>query len=560
MSRPHLSSSPIRIALLLVGALYVTTLAALEREGLWIVDNANKLLQLQAIAGSGYSDFSIPWPGAAIDPRFEYNPLPHPFSHVVGGRLFSQYPPLFATLSTAPFHAFGPTGLYLLPLCGGLLALAGTARLGRAVGLEPRAIALLVLLTGLGTPLWFYSVVFWEHTLVVALFVWAVTLALRYVGGAGEADWVAATALAAMAVGFRDESLLFWLLLVVIVTVATPGRRLRGLTVAGGTLAAVLLPLGLFHWKALGSPLGFHVAGNLSTAAEHLTSRPLALYRLLVAWGPGIVPSLLIAAPFVALLAINPRLSRRAFRVAVPLLAAVAIAGSLVFLVGLLAERGPIRQLLAGNSLFPAAPVLVLGLVRPRGAGEVREERTAHALWLLAAGYALLYALAAPHVATQGIHWGNRYLLVCYPLFAVLALRNVVAWWRLERAAPAWRFPVILALVLAVVAQLGSLELLRRKKELSVEINRAAAATEGALVTEVWWAPQALFSEFPERPIFLVRSPEQLERLRATLRDEGHETMTLVTRRLLPGPAVVVRDVDDHGLDFFSLRFVTVEP
>jgi hypothetical protein len=136
----------------------------------------------------------------------------------------------------------------------------------------------------------------------------------------------------------------------------------------------------------------------------------------------------------------------------------------------------------------------------------------------------------------------------------------VVAWWRLERAAPAWRFPVILALVLAVVAQLGSLELLRRKKELSVEINRAAAATEGALVTEVWWAPQALFSEFPERPIFLVRSPEQLERLRATLRDEGHETMTLVTRRLLPGPAVVVRDVDDHGLDFFSLRFVTVEP
>ena len=41
----------------LIAAVYVVTLSALEREGLWQIDNANKLLQLQAILLSGGEDF-----------------------------------------------------------------------------------------------------------------------------------------------------------------------------------------------------------------------------------------------------------------------------------------------------------------------------------------------------------------------------------------------------------------------------------------------------------------------------------------------------------------------
>ena len=81
--------------LLLIAVVYLATLATTGHGGFWITDNASKFLQLQAIVGSGYSDYSIPWGGAVLDPELRFNPLPAPFTHVVQGRLYSQYPPFF---------------------------------------------------------------------------------------------------------------------------------------------------------------------------------------------------------------------------------------------------------------------------------------------------------------------------------------------------------------------------------------------------------------------------------------------------------------------------------
>src|SRR5437867_10596285 len=75
--RAHRSALPAAAPVLLVGAIYVLTLCHIEKRGFWIADNANKFLQLQAIVASGYSRWSIPWPGKSVDPEFAYNPLPY---------------------------------------------------------------------------------------------------------------------------------------------------------------------------------------------------------------------------------------------------------------------------------------------------------------------------------------------------------------------------------------------------------------------------------------------------------------------------------------------------
>src|SRR6185295_17630337 len=68
-------------ALFAVAVLYLVSHALYEHRAFWITDNANKFLQLRAIL-DGHGDFSLRWPGRELDPDFELNPLPPPFSRV----------------------------------------------------------------------------------------------------------------------------------------------------------------------------------------------------------------------------------------------------------------------------------------------------------------------------------------------------------------------------------------------------------------------------------------------------------------------------------------------
>ena len=93
------STRHILAAIGLVAVVYLVTLAALPRNGFWVVDNANKFLQVENILQNPRGDFSIRWPGQALDPTYTYNPLPMNFSFIRDGKLLSQYSPVFAWVS-----------------------------------------------------------------------------------------------------------------------------------------------------------------------------------------------------------------------------------------------------------------------------------------------------------------------------------------------------------------------------------------------------------------------------------------------------------------------------
>ncbi len=151
-------------SLLAIAICYFAVLCALEKRGFWITDNANKFLQVQALANSRYADFSIPWPGQIVDPDFVYNPLPYYFTRVESGKLYSVFSPVFALISALFFDYLGPWGLYLLPALSSLAMLAGLAQLASLVSQRIAVGHVSVLTTGLCTPVFFYSLVFWEHT------------------------------------------------------------------------------------------------------------------------------------------------------------------------------------------------------------------------------------------------------------------------------------------------------------------------------------------------------------------------------------------------------------
>lgn len=555
---------PAALALAAVALVLAASQAWLPQDGFWITDNAGKFLQLQAfLAGDGL-DTALEWAGRPFDPELAWNPLPPPFSSVVEGRIYSQYPPAFAVLSAPLFRLFGFAGLRVLPLLATVLLLAALCGVAAELGLDSRLQALLVLVAGLCTPLWFYALVFWEHAIVGCLAMvalWAFLVAVR----SASLRAAAACGLAiAMAVWFREEMLLLAAVLGGLLVAGAASRRLALGLAFTVTVTTGLLPLLVFQWAATGTPLGHHVGANLGGLEGHLAMRAGVIYRLLLAAGPEVGASIALSAPFLLALLWRPRLSTRVATVAVPLLALYAAGYGLVVVTPFWTSGAPILHLLQSNSLFAACPLLLLGLVRLDPPLDHATEAATRRVWVAVVGYALAYALVAPVISTQGIHWGNRYLLVLYPPLALLAVRNLALWRSGGALRAAGLLAVALALAVSFAAQLESLRLLERKRTFSSRLARAVAQrAEPALISDVWWAPPEMYPAFDSKPMFLVRDAEQLDVLRRRLADAGLASALLVTRHAGPngphdpngGERVVI---DDGGLGFFSLDLVPI--
>lgn len=562
MEEPGRKSARHIYTIILVAVVYLIGLAILQKQGFWNVDNANKFLQLRAIVDSGYKDYSIPWPGAKIDPDFEYNPVPYPFSVVKNHRLFSVYSPIFALVSSFFFRTCGFWGLYLLPLLFSVLLLCGIVRILRTLESGPSSTVYAVLIAGLCTPLWFYSLVFWEHIIAVCFCVWGISFLLEFLKSGRRKQLTLGVLAAALSIYFRDELYLFCVVLAVAVLAANPRDRLKNGLWMVLVMVVALIPLWFIQWKTIGHPLGFHIGSHLFSASsigEHIADRPRVLYNLFVVSSQSMWISFAIALPFILTFLINPKWLDRFLDVVVPLYCLVALGSSVLVFGPYLLSDSPIVHLLHSNSLFATSPILILAFMRhSQHETPGIESFLKRWLWLVALVYALVYGLTAPLLGSTGIHWGNRFLLLLYPLFAILCAANLAGWHTVRRRRIDWRRAVVtLTVLVSLAAQVYSISLLSRKKAFSYRLNREVQKSEeGIIVTNLWWVPQELHSVFFDWPIFLVRSSEQYQRLKNRLVGLGHDRFLWITPPSESIPRSSATEVDDGGLNFYDVWLV----
>ncbi|MFC1551015.1 hypothetical protein ACFL6P_00480 [Candidatus Latescibacterota bacterium] len=552
------------LSIAFVAAVYIITITAIDTPGFWITDNANKFIQMESITKSNFTDYSLSWPGQRIDPDFEYNSVPSPFSVARDGKLFSVFSPVFAAVSTIPFGIFSYGGLYLLPLISSIFMLAGLAKISRLLGLKNRAVHFTVIACGLCTPVWFYSVVFWEHTIAVCLCIWGAYYFMRFLESASDRHLITGSILSALGIWFRDELYLFCIVLVGVTLLYRKERRVKFALTAALTMTAVALPLWLFQWKTIGQPFGFHLGSHLLSAegiSGHIFSRPQVFYNLIAAAHPVALVSLIVSAPFVIASIFNPKFSGYAFNLAVPAFALLGVISSLVALGGYVVAESPIVWMLRTNSLFTASPFLILAFMRLKDSGSSDKAGVEPSAteWLRTAvlAYAGIYILAAPVMGSTGIHWGNRFLLVLYPMITVLAVSNLALWFgKIKKVVTPHTFAVALVILISAAAQVYSINLLKTKKDFSGRLNtEIQRQPEKIVITNVWWVPQALFTEFHTKAMFYVSSPKQYDELVRTLAENGYTSHIFASQRPINETAPEVARIDDGGLNFFSLSF-----
>ena len=567
-------------ALLLVSLLYVAALAFLPPQALTHHDEGAKYLQVRnlRLTTSGL-DWSINYPARRLDPGLRFVPF-HPKQHYVDsqGRIYLQWPIFLGLLTRVFWKVLGFWGLYVVPLLAGLGTLWLTYLLALALGLARRVAWLVVPLLGLCTPLPLYSLLYFEHTLASLLVAGSLLAGIRALGSAQSSNtnenetrpWSAAISglLLALAVYFRSELYVLALVLGLAYVAAARKRGQWRLPFAWGAAFVVsLVPLWGFYAISEGTLLPVHAlwyfAGGDPTGGSGGIPKPglsLPPLRYIATAKWAVVPAFLFGPQDVPLSPPFP-----VFVQALGLLGAgLCFAGALLRLMRSSASRLALPLFVAGLALLLtacaatllsgqayynlhgfllAAPFVALALWPPfsRPVGGARSLVFLYAVTMF---YIALHALIISSLSGLGpisLHeWGQRYLLPAYPLMAVLALhsggrllsdiRDSSVGMRTAAVRAGLALLCGLALVGAGFTARGYAVMREERAQVAGwEALVHSLPAQEPLVTDTWWLPLNLASEFYARPIMLAQGDSRLQEWASLMEERGVKTFALAT-------------------------------
>lgn len=573
-------------AAVFVLAVYAVVLGAMPKEAFWSPDEGAKFIQLHSVEWRDGLHYSIPYGGERLDPEFAFYPTRcryedlYPVRQADGGVKF-HWPIWFPFATGMLVNAFGPTGLYVVPLLSGWLIALLAGWLMRAW--DSRFTPLAILAVGLATPIAFFSVTFWEHTLATLLGLAALCVIAASRPLSAAPLWAGAPLLLAAA-ALRIEMLLFGVALACAWLVA--GRWARD--AAGGTSmgsARLRAPLIVLALLAVAALLVLFTVGIperhrwiLSVLPNYLLGSFAKLPYLIETLTAVLIDSPGNQAPEIADALRYAVFFACAVALAAPLLRAArtqAIVFGLAALVLLQLSTYLIVRPAAYVSLhgfLPVAPFIVLAGFGVRSAW--RERR--HAQLAIAAAAAVYLALVCAVIfvflvseygeTPVGLEWGSRYLFSLYPLGAVLGLAGLREL-RLAITQPLLRgMLTALAgglLVCGVLLEARGVWTLLQSRQLVTEWQ--AALRDGPpVVTDVWWLPAAMAPLFIAHEVHCVRQGDLTEFLPAALRHDVNEFTYASFGRFDAGRAqqagITVQTEDSREISGLRLTRVRIAP
>jgi hypothetical protein len=484
-------------------------------------DCGTKLLQAQSLVMQHWRSASVVYPGREIDRQLQF--VDTGMLQVRKGRVWGVHSLVFAVPASVTYAWFGYKGLYVVPAVCLLAALFILWLLAKSMWSGWRALFALTL-AAFGSPLLFYGLEYWEHTLAVVL-VMAAVLLLSDVEGVTRRSWrlVGAGALLVGAATVRPEAAVFWIAAASgLLAVVRPGRTLLrslGLLTVGS--AVVAAPAAIINQELFGDPLGTVL--GLHVHRGHPDPRLMIIGKLLMPLTVSAFLELGCAVLGALLLwwlaAREVKQQRSRLTVALGLLAVTVTAA--IAAVEIHRLLGLWRQPAEVTSLAESLPVvwaLPMAAVAWRFDAEATDRRRARFLAVTAAVYVVGVLATSPTWA--GAQWGPRLLLLAIPLLALFLGRLGNA------RLPSGRVALVAVCTLSLVSagvQASGLRWLAEVKGLYVNTVRffeRETARGDVLASDQFWFHEVLASLYYQRRFFYVSSPDRMtdfvDRLRAS--------------------------------------------
>lgn len=407
---------PVVAALVLLVAYFAISLALNDPRGTLGTDTGGKLATLHMMERNGGLDPDIGYWAERYDPHGALQPL-H-YTYRVGDKWVNVTTLPMMVAAYPLYLAGGNRAVLLLPMLGAVAcALAAAALTRRLVGGDGMSAFWIV---GLATPVAIYALDFWEHSIGLALMLWAVVLVWDVMERrAGWKGALGAGVLFGVAATMRTEALVYFLVTVGVACLVMLWRDrslLRPITVGVvslGGLFAMLVGNRLLEQFLIGSDLrGARVAGTAASSGSALTVRVQEALTTAVGLGFASLSSgkaWLLGGVVVALIAGGAWLLSTRDRVRIVAGAALLSVAALVYLGRFTDGLGFVPGLLT------ASPFAALGLVLAWRHPALRWPASVALL-------ALPIAWATQYSGGADPQWGGRYLLLSSALLTIAGL------------------------------------------------------------------------------------------------------------------------------------------
>ncbi len=499
----------------------MTVTCTLPLHSFWIIDCASKGLLAERIAETEFERLDFEYHAKPVDPNFKF--FPKHLAVPLGQGYTSTYPPAYSMLAACCYSLVGSPGLRVPAALGVSLSAAFlVVLLVPSIGTAAGVIAGLVL--GLATPLLFYGVTVWEHSLVVALFLGSCIC----IDQRSKLRASIAGLLMAVACCFREDALLlFASMAIVLIAVRSMRPVALAFLLAGALpLAALVVTYATIYGELLGPHLIPEIHLSRTSATPGQRSNPL--FVLLA--GVGATPKeqwafLIVFAAMLALgLVSSRRKSLQAMAAVVAVLVGTGLWGFATWKT--LTSSSPLWELLRFNGMLFRVPLscfIGLGVASlSRGENERRLRLTVAASLLFAASIIAFEFTTRSGVASGiGVHWGPRLLSPVFP--AIVAL-GAVTFHRILEDRPIRSRVGLTALagLTTLVAVLSSAQsiwfLAHQKFEAERLQDQIRAIPQEIVVCSIPVLPMHLASLWDEKKMMAVRDGSQLVELTRDLR------------------------------------------
>jgi hypothetical protein len=559
--RPYKKAKILCIALL--SCIYLVSYLIIPKNGFWMNDNGVKFIQAESIIINKFLSYDIYLPSKEVDPELKYSPIQPPFAYKINGALYGSFSYAFALISAAAYYLLGFHGLHLIPLISAFFLFPAIWGLSGLLSNNNKTVSIFsVVFAAICTPIWFYSLTFWEHLPALALCVSSLYFAFCYRSQGKLKHIVASAILYGLSIYFRDELYLFVFSIAFVIFSSPKEFRKKGLFVFGGVLLVSQLPLWLFNISMFGNLLGIHVntinlfEGGL---ASYLSSRWVVINKLLFNIYPISRLSFLIGLPFVILLATNPRLNEKRFSLAMAAGSVWGIVCGVVNLSGLMYTGNFMQSLINGNGFFAVSPLLIIGLFRNRKEGGNSSSDGARILWISLICYIVPYLLLCPERNAIGMNWGGRLLLPIYAFLSILTARNLSIFLQIKGTHIAKYTAVALVILISFLSQIYSLHLLYVRQSFNARLNTyILQRKENHIIAIGWFVPHELGISFTKKAIYLAKNENDITTLKRLLKGKGVDEILIVSayqiRNIPAQEKITMRD----GLNFISLEIIPV--